>query len=171
MSQAGVRPRSRRPKTTLRVPAVPRTRGPGKLRTSIGSKKSTAGSIPANAPGSGSAVALSRPGDFAPSPSVLRLIPLGTMRHCRAQVGPKTTPENASLHAKHAKNGPKTRSGAHLDALMGNSLPTATLIREILYSHSLPRCAILVNLSQKIAKCQANIRGSRGRFQANICRC
>ena len=50
---------------------------------------------------------------------------------------------------------------------MRNSLPTAALIREILYSHSLPRREILVNLSQKIAKLQANAGESNGRFQAN----
>jgi hypothetical protein len=51
---------------------------------------------------------------------------------------------------------------------MRNSLPTAALIREILYSHSLPRREILINLSQKIAKLQTNAGASNGRFQANI---
>jgi hypothetical protein len=52
---------------------------------------------------------------------------------------------------KHAQKHPPI---PHLDAFMRNSLPTAALIREILYSHSLPRREILVNLSQKIAKLQ-----------------
>jgi hypothetical protein len=51
---------------------------------------------------------------------------------------------------------------------MRNSLFTRTLIREILYSHSPEMRAILVNLSQKIAKAQANIPGVSGSFPANI---
>jgi hypothetical protein len=51
---------------------------------------------------------------------------------------------------------------------MRNSLPTATLIREILYSHSLLKREILINLSQKIAKSQTNVGVSNGRIQANI---
>ena len=54
------------------------------------------------------------------------------------------------------------------DVFMRNSLPTRALIREILYSHSLLKRAILINLSQKIAKFQANAGASNGRFQANI---
>ena len=57
---------------------------------------------------------------------------------------------------------------AHLDALMGNSLLTRALIREILCLHSLPRRAIAINSSQKIAKPQAEIFGSAGGIQANI---
>ena len=44
----GRRPRSRRPRTTLRVPRVPRSWGPGKSRTSIGGKK--AGGLGVDAP-------------------------------------------------------------------------------------------------------------------------
>jgi hypothetical protein len=51
---------------------------------------------------------------------------------------------------------------------MRNSLQTFAKIREILYSHSLLKREILVNLSQKIAKPQTNVGASNGRFQANI---
>jgi hypothetical protein len=71
-----------------------------------------------------------------------------------------------------AQNAPKTRAKtcirALLDALSRNSLQTSPLHREILCSHSLLRCAILVNMSRKIAKFQATIQGVNGRFQANI---
>jgi hypothetical protein len=62
----------------------------------------------------------------------------------------------------------KTRTQAYLDAFMRNSLQTFALNREILYSHSLLKCAIAINLSQKIAKLQAIIPGAIGRFQTNI---
>jgi len=51
---------------------------------------------------------------------------------------------------------------------MRNSLQTFAKIREILYSHPLLKRAILIHLSQKIAKLQANASAPDGRFQANI---
>jgi hypothetical protein len=57
---------------------------------------------------------------------------------------------------------------ALLDASARNSLPPRAFDREILYSQSLPKRAILVNLSQKIANSQTNAGASNGRFQANI---
>src|SRR5208283_6048631 len=57
---------------------------------------------------------------------------------------------------------------ARLTALLKHSLPTAALIREILYSHSLLKRAILANLHQKIAKLQANVGGPNGRSAANF---
>jgi hypothetical protein len=60
------------------------------------------------------------------------------------------------------------RSKGLFDAFMRNSLQTFAKIREILYSHSPVMRAILVNLSQKIAKLQTNVGASNGRFQANI---
>jgi hypothetical protein len=62
----------------------------------------------------------------------------------------------------------KHASEAHLDVFMRNSLPTVAQLREILYSHSLRMRAILIHLSQKIAKLQANVGVSNARFQANI---
>jgi hypothetical protein len=62
----------------------------------------------------------------------------------------------------------KHASEALFDAFTRNSLPTAALIREILDSHPLQMRAILINLSQKIAKFQTNADASNGRFQANI---
>jgi hypothetical protein len=78
------------------------------------------------------------------------------------------TPENAFWRAKQAKNGPKTPFQPHLDALPRNSLRILALVREILYSHSLRIRAILVNLSQKIAKPQANASAPNGPSQTNI---
>jgi hypothetical protein len=69
---------------------------------------------------------------------------------------------------KHAKTCAKVRIEPCFDVFMRNSLPTAAQLREILYSHSLRMRAILVNMSQKIAKPQANAGASNGRFQANI---
>jgi len=51
---------------------------------------------------------------------------------------------------------------------MRNSVCTRALIREILVSRAPLMRAILVNLSQKIAKPQANIPGVFGSFLANI---
>jgi hypothetical protein len=73
-----------------------------------------------------------------------------------------------NLHAKHAKNGAKTRFWPRFDVSMRNSLPTFAKIREILYSHSPLIRAILVNLPQKIAKPQANAGAPNANFQANI---
>jgi hypothetical protein len=52
---------------------------------------------------------------------------------------------------------------------MRNSLFTRAQIREILVSRAPAMRAILINLSQKIAKPQANIPGVIGSFPANIC--
>jgi glycerol-3-phosphate O-acyltransferase len=79
------------------------------------------------------------------------------------------TQENAFYHAKHAKNGAKTRSEALFDVFMRNSLQTFAINREILYSHPLINREILINLSQKIAKFQTNASAPDGRFQTNIC--
>jgi hypothetical protein len=54
------------------------------------------------------------------------------------------------------------------DVFMRNSLFPRALIREIPYSHSLQMRAILINMSQKIAKLQANANAPNGCFQANI---
>jgi hypothetical protein len=62
----------------------------------------------------------------------------------------------------------KYASIALFDAFTRNSLFKIALIREILYSHSLLKRAILINLPQKIAKLQANAGASNGRSQANI---
>jgi hypothetical protein len=78
------------------------------------------------------------------------------------------TQGSAFWHAKHAKNRAKTRSKGLFDVFMRNSLPTFAKIREILYSHSPLKRAILANLSQKIAKLQTNAGASNGRFQTNI---
>jgi hypothetical protein len=63
-------------------------------------------------------------------------------------------------HEKHAQNDPETRIRDPSDIIVRNSLLTNGIIREILYSHSLPKRAILVNLSQRIAKLQANVGGT-----------
>jgi hypothetical protein len=70
--------------------------------------------------------------------------------------------------SKHAKNGAKTRIRDRFYAFMRNSLPTRALIREILYSCLSLKCAILCNMSQKIAKLRTNVGEPNGRFHANI---
>ncbi len=87
---------------------------------------------------------------------------------------------NKSLVFRHkktcfcAQNTPTTCAKTHFEfcfvVFMRNSLPTAALLREILVSHLPQMCAILVNLSQKIAKLQTNVNGPSGRFLANIWR-
>jgi hypothetical protein len=85
------------------------------------------------------------------------------------------SPENLTTDAgkrflarKTRQNTRKNKLRSPFVALLRNSLPTRALIREILYSHSLLKRAILINLSQKIAKFQTNAGGSNGRFAANI---
>jgi hypothetical protein len=73
----------------------------------------------------------------------------------------KTCQNTRKYAQKHATE-------AHFDALMDNSLQTFALNREFLYSHPLLKREILINLSQKIAKFQANASAPNGRFQANI---
>jgi hypothetical protein len=82
--------------------------------------------------------------------------------------GRKLTPESVYWHAKHAKTRAKTRSKPRFDVLMRNSLFTRALIREILVSRAPLMRAILINLSQKIAKPQANIPGVFGSSPANV---
>jgi hypothetical protein len=88
----------------------------------------------------------------------------------RSRAPAQRAQESAFWHAKHAKNGAKTLIRGLLSVFMGNSLQTAALIREILYSCLPLKREILVNLSQKIAKFQTNAGASNGRLQANICR-
>jgi len=73
------------------------------------------------------------------------------------------------MQQKRAKTCAKVRIEPCFNVFMRNSLPTRAVIREILYSHSLRMRVILVNLSQKIAKPQANIPRVFGSFPANVC--
>ena len=63
---------------------------------------------------------------------------------------------------------PATRAQSAIGYQVRNSVFACALIREILVSRAPLRRAILVNLSQKITKPQANIPGVFGSFLANI---
>jgi hypothetical protein len=63
---------------------------------------------------------------------------------------------------------PATRAQSVIGYQVRNSVFARALIREILVSRAPLRRAILVNLSQKITKPQANIPGVFGSFLANI---
>ena len=86
------------------------------------------------------------------------------------------TAERRNLSAVNAFSHPKTSKRCHFrahntcfDVLMRNSLFTRAQIREILVSRAPAMRAILINLSQKIAKPQTNISGAIGSSPANIC--
>ena len=90
---------------------------------------------------------------------------LSDTRHLR----PNSQQKTLSCLQNSPKMAPKNVSDPCFEVFTRNSPFTRALIREILYSHSLLKCAILINLSQKIAKFQTNASGPNGRFQANIC--
>ena len=76
---------------------------------------------------------------------------------------------NAFYHRKTPRTCHFRATNTGFDVFMRNSLFTRALICEILVSRAPAMRAILINLSQKIAKPQTNISGAIGSSPANIC--
>lgn len=82
-----------------------------------------------------------------------------------AQKSPNLHAKRTQIRAKWRK---KCATNPFFDGLMRNSPPTAALVREILFSHSMRIHEMLVNLSQRITKLPTNANRPNGRSQANI---
>lgn len=84
--------------------------------------------------------------------------------------GPRKRFLSPKKHTKRLKSAAKTHFEPRFCVFVRNSRFNRALLRAILVSHALEMRAILVKMSHKIAKLQANAGAPNGRSRANIWR-